>query len=125
MKLQGKTILIAEDEADLRELLIDVFNACGAEAVGAENGTIAFAMAQKQNFDAVVTDIRMPGGDGVTLIKNINQHLAVKPKIFVCSAFNDLNPEDFVSLGVVESFGKPFKRNAIIDAVAKALNISS
>jgi DNA-binding NtrC family response regulator len=127
MNLTGKKILIAEDEPDLRELLVEIFADCGAEVLGAENGTVAFALVKQNSFDAIITDVRMPGGGGVELIKNINSHYTnqVRPPVFICSAFNDLTPEDLVNMKVIEGFAKPFKRKAMIETVARALGLIS
>ena len=119
--LIGKSILIAEDESDLRELFIDIFTAEGAEVVGVENGTLALEALKNKHFDALMTDVRMPGGDGISLIKNINQQLANKPKIFICSAYSDLDEPKIKSLGVIECFPKPFDFMSVINAMKKAL----
>lgn len=126
MKLTGKKILIAEDEPDLRELLVEIFIVSGAHAMGAENGTVAFALVKQNQFDAIITDVRMPGGDGLELIKNINAYYVnqERPPVFICSAFNDLTPDDLKDLRVIEGFAKPFKRKTMIETVAKALGLS-
>ncbi len=63
----------------------------------------------------------MPDGDGISLIKNIHTHLTEKPKIFICSAFNDLSAEELKELGVVAVFSKPFDRKKMIETIASAL----
>jgi two-component system response regulator HydG len=108
-KLTGKTILVVDDDADLRMILVSVLAETGAELVAASNGTEAFELLKNRKFDAVITDIRMANGDGIQLIKNINENLPVRPLIFISSAFDDLDPKDYQQLGVVSSFAKPFQ----------------
>ena len=84
--------MVVDDEELLREILLEDLTSAGALVSEAENGTKALELLQKEKFDAVVTDIRMPGGNGNMLIKNINAHFQdEKPKIFVCSGYNDFS----------------------------------
>jgi CheY-like chemotaxis protein len=120
--LKGKKILVVDDEDFLREVLTEILSDAGAETQNAENGHDAFEILKKQHFDAVISDIRMPGGDGITLVENISQSLTDKPKIFLCSGFNDLPPEKAKKLGVVEVFPKPFSSDQLVIRVAEHLN---
>ena len=120
-KLTGKTILVVDDDADLRMILVSVLAETGAELVAASNGTEAFELLKNRKFDSVITDIRMANGDGIQLIKNINENLPVRPLIFISSAFDDIDPKDYQQLGVVSSFAKPFKRKVMIETVCNAL----
>ena len=87
----------------------------------AENGQSAFSLLQKNDFDVVMSDVRMPGGDGVDLLRSIDKSISVKPKIFLCSGYNDLAPSEADRLGVIEMFSKPFNLNKMIKAMAKAV----
>lgn len=119
--LEGKRILLVDDEDFLREVLCEIFNSHGAITRSAENGTIALDLLKSEKFDAVISDIRMPGGDGLSLAENINTQLDYQPKIFLCSGFNDIPPEKTNTLDVVEIFTKPFSVDKMIDSVSQAL----
>jgi CheY-like chemotaxis protein len=120
--LTGKNILVVDDEELLREILVEDLTSAGASVKDAANGSIAFEILQKQRFDAVVTDIRMPGGNGIKLIKNINSHFQKdKPKIFVCSGYNDMTLEETEALSVSFTFDKPFDRETFIKTLAQYL----
>lgn len=119
--LQDKRILLVDDEDFLREVLCEIFNSHGAITRSAENGTIAFDLLKSDHFDAVISDIRMPGGDGLSLAENINTRLHYRPKVFLCSGFNDIPPEKTETLDVVEIFSKPFSVDKMIESVSKAL----
>lgn len=113
--LNGKKILVVDDEELLREILMEDLNAYGAETVGAMNGTEAFEIIQHQDFDAVITDIRMPGGNGLSLIKNINSYFQEnRPHVFVCSGYNDVTLSDTDMQVISYMFDKPFDRETFL-----------
>ncbi len=121
--LTGKKILVVDDEDLLREILVEDLSSAGATVLDAANGTIAFDLLQKENFDAVVTDIRMPGGNGIKLIKNIKSHFEKNaPKVFVCSGYNDMTLDETQALSVAYTFNKPFDRESFIKTIAEYLN---
>jgi len=61
-------VLVADDEKNIREALVKWLNASGFEAVGVENGLAAQRVLQQDAFAAVVSDLRMPGLDGLELL---------------------------------------------------------
>jgi YesN/AraC family two-component response regulator len=67
----GERILIVDDEDGIREVLRDFFQDQGFEVSEAADGTGALEMVRKEHFDVVLTDLRMPGLDGITLLKEI------------------------------------------------------
>jgi YesN/AraC family two-component response regulator len=122
--LDKKFILIVDDEELIREILIEELTFYGANVISAENGTVAFELIQKNKFDAVITDVRMPNGNGLVLIKNINSKIQDKPKIFICSGYNDISETEIQSLNVSYTFNKPFEREDFIAIISKNLAAS-
>lgn len=61
-------ILVADDEKNIRESLVKWLNTSGFEAIGAENGLAAQRLLQEDAFSAVVSDLKMPGLDGLQLL---------------------------------------------------------
>jgi PAS domain S-box-containing protein len=75
-----KTILLVDDETDLREVLDISLSDAGYEVLTAENGVQALNILKKNDIPVVITDIKMPGIDGIELlrkIKNINPETEV------------------------------------------------
>jgi len=68
---QRTSILVVEDSTDLRELLVQALSMGGYEAQAADNGQSALEALAQDSFDVVITDIRMPGMDGLTLLDRI------------------------------------------------------
>lgn len=119
--LIGKKILIVDDDDLLREVMCDVFSIEGAEVKDADNGVKALTLVQNQKFDAVISDVRMPGGDGITLAKNISEMTGDKPLVFICSGYNDLNLEKAQQLNIQNIFEKPFDHKSMIQQVFQKL----
>ena len=61
-------VLVADDEKNIRDALVKWLNASGFEATGVENGLAAQRLLQEEAFSAVVSDLKMPGLDGLDLL---------------------------------------------------------
>ena len=68
-RLDGLRVLVVDDEADARELLAAGLGQCGAEVVAASSAREALDAMARLKFDALVSDIGMPGEDGYELIR--------------------------------------------------------
>ena len=66
-------ILIADDEASIRDGLVDVLTDEGYDATGVADGTEAIAAITQYSFDVVVTDLRMPGIDGLEVLRRVRE----------------------------------------------------
>jgi CheY-like chemotaxis protein len=119
--LRKKTLLVVDDEAMIREILVEVLVDAGAQVDEAENGTAALAKIRAKHYDAVISDIRMPGGNGLELMTRINQEITPRPKLFLCSGFTDVTAEAARDLGIVRIFSKPFAADEIVEALSNAL----
>jgi DNA-binding NtrC family response regulator len=120
--LKGKSILVVDDEEWMREALESFLKLADAHVETAQNGEEAFSILLSKKFDALITDLRMPGGHGAPLIKRVLLELAIKPKVFVCSGYCDFSKEEAREMGIVRVFGKPFDGLELVDAVAEAVS---
>jgi two-component system, NarL family, capsular synthesis sensor histidine kinase RcsC len=68
MATDGARVLVIDDEAVLRGLLCDMLLACGYDADVAEDGERGIAKFQKNRYDAVITDLLMPGMNGFEVV---------------------------------------------------------
>ncbi len=118
---KGKKILVVDDEPDLREILRDEFQLDSAHVQEAQNGIEAFELVKKNKFDLVVTDIRMPGGDGIDLAKNIKTLNADSPAVILITGFADISPEEAYDLGVEVFYAKPFHLDSFRQSVERVL----
>lgn len=123
-QLKLATILLVDDEEELREILKEEFEYYGYAVIEAANGRQAFELI-KQNqmtLDAVLTDIRMPGGSGTELLDSVVKS-GISIPVFFLTAFVDLSEGDAKSRGACGVFAKPCDFLQIITAVCKELAV--
>jgi len=115
-------ILITDDEKDIRELLRDFLENEGYECQLAANAFEALEkFASEEQFDIVMSDIRMPGKSGLELLEEIKQ---VDPDVMVImiSAVKDIESAiTAMEKGAYDYVSKPFKLNEVSFAASKAL----
>ncbi len=116
-----KNILVVDDEPDLREILRDELEFAGATVAEAENGQQALLLAKAQKFDAIISDIRMPGGDGLTLAKNIKGQEGTSPVMFLVTGFADVAPAEAFDMGIEGFVYKPFNLGPMMENLSRAL----
>lgn len=115
--LEGFKVLIVDDDPDLRELVCDDFLLAGADVAVASSGKEAIVLVTQNNFDFIVSDMRMPNGDGRFLAGEVLKLSGPKPLFFLYSGFNDLSENDLAKLEVAEVFAKPFSASEMIDSI--------
>lgn len=119
--LQGKAILVVDDEPDLREILCDEFQLEGAEVNNAPNGQEALKKVEANPPDIVVSDLRMPGGDGVTLAKELKNRNALSPLVVLMTGFADLTAEEAYEIGAEGFMTKPFHLESVRENLSRLL----
>ncbi len=121
--LKGKKILVVDDEIDLREIISEDLELLGAEVFNAENGRSAFELAKVVHPDLIVSDVRMPGGDGIELLSRVKD-LPQKPSphVFLITGFADVSPEEATSMGARGMLSKPFNLKQLRDLVSETLS---
>ena len=67
-------VLVVDDETDIRELLVLTLMRMGIEAVTASTREEAFARLGERAFDLCLTDMRLPDGDGLEILRHIAEH---------------------------------------------------
>lgn len=121
--LSGKRILVVDDEKEIQNILSEELRERGAIVTCASAAEEALRIFSKEKFDALITDYAMPGGDGLSLIRKLNeQRLGSRPTVFLCTAFNVCTPEMARELKISSIFAKPFRINAICHTIAEALS---
>lgn len=100
-------ILIVDDEPQLTEVLGYLLEAWGYEIGRANNSDEAFKKASENNFDLVLTDIRMPGGSGIDLLNAFRVQFP-SLAVIAMSGFSDYTEEDLIEKGFAGYLSKPF-----------------
>ena len=119
-KPKDLTILIVDDEAGLRKALRFDFKRGGFNVLDAACGKDAFEIVKTQKVDVVLTDVRMPNGDGIELLDNIKAMNPDVPVVMFITGFADISMEDAYNKGADAVFAKPFDRKKLLAAVKKA-----
>ncbi|WP_207476920.1 response regulator transcription factor [Arenibaculum pallidiluteum] len=117
-------ILVIEDEPLSRRLMVTCLKNVGHDVVEAENGSRGIERLGREAFDLVVTDIFMPVGDGLEVVRHVR---IARPDIpvMVVSAGSDLNGDDFLpaarALGAAATLDKPFAPGDFLSVVNRLL----
>ena len=120
----AKKILIVDDNPNVLKLLNISLSKAGYDIVEAENGEVAFQMANKEKPDLIISDIMMPQMDGIELCWMIreNSKVPLVPFIFLTS-FDDSEMEiRGFRAGADEYLNKPIDRKELLDRVADLLD---
>src|SRR4051812_10472074 len=104
--LQDIRILVVDDEEILCQLTAQTLGAYGAITFVANGAPDAIAILQKEKIDAVLSDLRMPKGDGLSLLARM-QELDLKANFYLLTAFSDIRTRDLQAKGGKVVFFKP------------------
>ena len=120
----GKKILIVDDNPNVLKLLNISLNKAGYEVVEAENGEMAYEVANKEQPDIIISDIMMPQMDGIELCWMIRESSTIPlvPFIFLTS-FDDSEMEiRGFRAGADDYLNKPIDRKELLERVEELLN---
>lgn len=114
-------LLIVDDEKNIRTSIVDFFRMEGTETAEAQNGLAAQKLLSEQSFDGVVLDLRMPGMDGLTLLRWLRGEGRQIPVVMI-SAYGEI--EDAVNAmkeGAADYLVKPFDPTELLLRVRRAI----
>ncbi len=107
-------ILVVDDEPGMREMLEMLLSGRGHQVSLCASGQEALLQLSEQNFDLVLTDVRMPGMSGVELLERI-QNNALPLSVIMMSAFVDIDTAiQAMHMGAADYVSKPFKADEVI-----------
>lgn len=114
-------VLVADDEASIRELLTRTLALAEYDVVTAGDAQSAIAQLRSQSFDLFITDLRMPGTDGLSLVREVKRLKPELPVIIITGYSNESSAIEAVNLGVGGYLTKPFRVPQVLAAAARAL----
>ena len=112
-------ILIVDDQFGIRILLNEVFQKEGYQTFLAANGVQALDILNKHNPDLVLLDMKIPGMDGIEILKRMK---VIEPdiRVIIMTAYGELDMiQEAKNLGAITHFAKPFDIDDIRTAVRK------
>jgi DNA-binding NtrC family response regulator len=114
-------ILVVDDEEGARELFNTILTDEGYDVTLANNGTDALARMQGDVYDLVVTDIKMPGMDGLQLLQELRK-TGSKADVIMVTAYGEVESYlKAMSLGAAEYINKPIRIKELKRIVHKVL----
>lgn len=101
-------VLVVDDNEAIRNLIVAVLSPVGHHCISAIDGNDALTKASENKFDAVITDIVMPGMDGITLTKELSKEYDNLPIMILTGHGDRYSPETAITAGAREFIKKPF-----------------
>src|SRR5947208_12576750 len=114
-------ILVVDDEAPVREVLTEYFTTEGYAVEGAGSGAEALTVVRGGRADLVLLDVRMPGLDGVQVLRRIRELTDSVPVIMVTANEDVSLARETLTLGAFDYVAKPFDFDYLDRAVAAGL----
>jgi DNA-binding NtrC family response regulator len=113
-------ILVVDDEHNLRMTIAANLELEGFEVVEAENGEAALALVKSQHFDLVLSDVRMPGMNGVDLFHRVHALKPDLPVILMTAFALEGLVQDALREGAFTLLPKPFEIEHLVAALSSA-----
>lgn len=119
------TILVVDDEKEMRKNMQDLLENAGYEVITAENGRVAIQLYKQNPTDLVITDLLMPEKDGAETVIELRFDYPDVKIIIITGDGNNLKAEDHLELieplNVNYSFTKPVDSNRLLYVINKLL----
>ena len=115
-------VLIVDDEPDILELMEEEFRYCGYQTLTAICGNEAIKLLESEKIDIVVSDYKMPNGNGMAVLSHVNQ-MKNKPVFFFVSGQADVSTSDAVKAGAKKFFSKPFDLDDLIREIEVVISV--
>jgi DNA-binding response OmpR family regulator len=120
-------ILIAEDDQDIRELIVLTLQFHGFEVVAAEDGAVAVEYATAESFDLILLDVRMPRMTGYDACRRLKEMEATRdiPIIFLSAKGQETEIQTGIDAGAEQYILKPFAPDLLVDTINEILGRSA
>ncbi len=119
-----KRILVAEDQTDIRDLLVLNLRSAGYEVTSAPDGLAALASETARNNDLLILDLMMPGLDGLDLCKALRARGCITPILMLTAKSTELDRVLGLELGADDYLTKPFSLAELLARVKALLRRS-
>jgi DNA-binding response OmpR family regulator len=114
-------ILVVDDEASIRDLLSKTLALAEYDVDTAPDGRSALERVRQIAYDLVITDLKMPGIDGLTVVREAKRLKPTLPIIIITAYSTESSAIEAINLGVSGYLTKPFRIPKILSTAAKAL----
>ena len=119
-----RKVLVVDDDEAMRDMVVALLEDAGYTANGAQGADQALEILGDDDFDAVISDIRMPGRSGIELLGEIRE-LRPETPIIMMTAFGTIDSAvEAMQAGAFDYVTKPFKRDAVLMSLERAFEHS-
>lgn len=113
-----KHILLVDDDLEIIEVIKTYLEICGFDQIHeASNGETAFEIIANNDIALVISDVRMPGMDGIALLEKTHKHFPEKPIFLMVTGYAELTPEMAHTKGAKELLTKPLDLDSFVDKI--------
>jgi two-component system response regulator PilR (NtrC family) len=121
--MNRKAVLIVDDEADIRELLVLTLSRMGVDADTASTFKEAQEALKARQYDLALTDMRLPDGDGLMVLRHIAEHHGNTPVAVITAYGSTENAVAALKAGAFDYLAKPIKLEQLRPLVMSALKL--
>ncbi|GAB4336749.1 MAG: sporulation initiation phosphotransferase Spo0F [Candidatus Abyssubacteria bacterium] len=114
---QARTILIVDDNEDIRQLFCDIAEMLGFVPRPVSSGMAALQQLKASSFDLVILDMRMPDLNGLDTFKAIRQLNSAVPVVLTTGFGMDRNVQEALSMGALLCLEKPFNIHRVMKTI--------
>lgn len=119
MTVNPLPILLVEDDPALREALTVTLELEGETVVAVENGKLAMEQLFQNEFALIISDIRMPAMDGITLLKQVKARSPAMPMVLMTAYGEVQDAVEAMRVGACDYLVKPFEPERLLDYVRR------
>lgn len=117
-------VLFIEDDRMNRRVVRDMLDVAGANMTEAEDGPTGLRLIEENDFQVVLVDLRMPGMDGMTVIRHVRERGDAKAQVPLIVVTADAAPDlrdRCLAAGADDVIFKPVAMDALFDAMGRVL----
>jgi DNA-binding response OmpR family regulator len=123
MALSRPSVLIADDDPDIRDLVVFKLQQAGLDVVAVEDGNAALEALAQQRPDLVLLDVMMPGLSGLDVLRHIrgDEQLRMLKVVLLTARARDVDVDDGFTSGADDYVTKPFSPRELMHRVNSLL----
>jgi excisionase family DNA binding protein len=119
--LDRPKILIVDDEKAVRDLVAKTLAMADYDVETAADGPAALDRLKSVEYDLLITDLKMPGMDGLSVIREARRHSSELPIVIITGYSTEASAIEAINLGVSGYLTKPFRMPRVLAVAARAL----
>ncbi|WP_434082608.1 sigma-54-dependent transcriptional regulator [Catenovulum sediminis] len=117
--MMDNKILLVEDDENLRDAISDTLLIGGFQCIEAENGEQALVLLNQQPISLIISDVQMPGINGLSLLKSVKTKFPEMPFLLMTAFANIKDAVDAMREGATDYLAKPFSPEVLLNLVGR------